>query len=383
MLSAPPFEKSSKPRDGFDTAAFIDSVVADLGSAVRGYAVFLRGKAATIIAKATYGYARTPSEERGVQPFNGRTQTAWGSVTKMITTAAVIDKTERSNTRSLDEKMIDFLPERWRKHVHKGHRDVTIRHLLSYQSGLGMNAPPGVDNKDILQRLSNPPEKKVGKRKYSNVTFGIFHYMGRFFRQARWDELEAGFTPGEIDYDSYVFGHGLAIYKQVTRNRIFKPLGIEASCNEVDYAGDNYALFYDNAQSERGYFLNPQDRPGCATGGIVMSARHMGKFLHALTRTDEVISRDNYKALLAIPNNDVLGWNGNRPVKDGKAFHKAGGRTLRGKFIPGNTASGHAGADIMAFPNGMSAVVAINSARAAGTKKLRDILVDAYDAGLS
>jgi CubicO group peptidase (beta-lactamase class C family) len=259
--------------------------------------------------------------------------------------------------------MVDFLPERWREEVDDGHREATIRHLLSYQSGLRQQAPGGINAKDLLARLSTPPEKQVGKRAYSNESFALFHYMGRYFRAGHWDQLEAGFSPGEIDYDSYVLDHGLSIYMWVIQNHIFKPLNIKASCNVSDHAGDNYAHFYNSADSKKGYFLNSQDKSGCATGGIVMNATHMGKFLHALARTDDVISRDNFESLLAVPNDNVLGWNGHRPVKDGNAFHKAGGRNLSGTSIPGNTASGRAGADIMAYPNGMSAVIAINSRR--------------------
>lgn len=377
-----PFEKSSKPRSGFDTAAFVDSAVADLGQGLMGYAVLLQGKAGNVIGQANYGYARTPCEEGGVQPFTPRTQTAWGSVTKMITTAAVIDKIERSNARSLDEKMVGFLPERWRDEVHRERRDVTIRHVLSYQSGFRLKAPEGVERRDLRARLSLPPEKAIGSRIYSNATFSLFHFMGRFFRQGRWDELEAGFTPGEIDYDSFVLGHSLAIYQKVIQDRIFEPLNIKASCNEIDHAGKNYAHFYKNDQSKKGYFLNPQDKAGCATGGIVMSARSMGKFLHALTRTDQLISRENYETLLAIPDKNVLGWNGDLAVADGRAFHKAGGRNLSGNSIPGNTKRGHAGADIMTFPNGMSAVIAINSNKPDEVKGLKEILVAAYNAGL-
>lgn len=377
-----PFQKSFQPQDAFDTAAFINSAVRDLGDGLMGYVVVLRGKAGKIVAEANYGYARTPCEEAGVQPFTRDTQTAWGSVTKMFTTAAVIDKTERSNVRNLDEKMFEFLPERWRKDVHPENREVTIRHLLSYQSGFKQKAPDDVDPKDFAERLSRPPEKKIGTRAYSNESFAIFHYMGRFFQEGHWDHLEAGYKPGEIDYDSYVLGHGLAIYKQVIRDRIFNPLPIKGSCNDSDHAGKNYSHYYNSAQSKKGYFLNPQDHSGCATGGIVMSAEDMGKFLHALTRTDAIVSRENHKKLLAVPTDDVLGWNGSPPVQDGEAFHKAGGRTLSGTSIPGNTASGRAGADIIAFPSGLSAVIAINSKRPEEMKGLKEILIDAYNTGV-
>ena len=44
-------------------------------------------------------------------------------------------------------------------------------------------------------------------------------------------------------------------------------------------------------------------------------------------------------------------------------------------------ASGRAGADIMVFPNRMTAVIVINSRRPEGMKGLKEILHDAYNAG--
>jgi CubicO group peptidase (beta-lactamase class C family) len=352
-----------------------------MGQTAMGYVVLLQGSAGTIIAEANYGYARTPCEAAGAQPYTRETQTAWGSVTKMLTTAAVIDKTERS-VRRLEETMHEFLPKRWRPEVHADHRVVTIRHLLSYQSGFAQKAPEGVYKEDLLERLRRPAEKPVGSRAYSNESFSIFHYMGRYFREAYWDDLDDSYRPGEIDYDSYVRGHSLAIYKETLRERIYEPLQIKGSCNQADHAGKNYANYYNSSSSTKGYFMNPQDHDGCTTGGIVMSAKDMGKFLHALTRTDKVVSDENRKTLLAVPTKDVLGWNGHRAVADGDAFYKAGARNPSGNSIPGNTASGHAGAYIVAFPNGMSAVIAINSNRPENAKGLLTILLDGYNAGL-
>lgn len=232
-------------------------------------------------------------------------------------------------------------------------------------------------------RLKREPEREIGgSRGYSNESFSIFHYMGRFFRAGRWDEIEAAYAPGEIDYDSYVFGHGVAIYQNTVQKRIYKPLGIKARCNEVDFDDDNYALFYNSPDSAKGYFLNPQDKSGCATGGVVMSARDMGKFLHALTHTDQIVSQENHANLLAVSTDELCGWNGSNEMADGGlAFHKAGARTMNGTSIPGNTRTGKVGATIIAYPNGMSAVLVHNSGSGAD-KKRRAMLADAYSAGL-
>ncbi|MEM9046531.1 MAG: serine hydrolase [Pseudomonadota bacterium] len=380
--STRPLDVLAEDRARFDTGAFTASIVDDLDRAVMGYAAVLRSKSGRIIASVEYGYARNPCESAGEQNFSINTQAAWGSVTKMITTAAVIDKTERSTARRLTEPMIDFLPEDWRSGVDGGYDDVTISHLLSYRSGLANNPPPGVNRRDLAARLAQPPARPVGRRTYNNIEFALLLYMGRFFREGYWDSIEQSYQPGEIDYDSYVYAHGLSIYTDVVQGRILTPLNINASCNDSRHSGQNYALFYSNRDQEKGFLLTPSDASGCSTGGVIMNAKHMSKFLHALSQTENLISAENYDTLLAPDSERLHGWNGAREVEDGLAVHKAGGRRLGGNSIPGNSATGRAGANIMAFPNGMTAVVVINSGRTSGTKSLRDVLIDAYNAGL-
>lgn len=374
-----PLSINSLSRSKMDTAGFINNVVNDLDDEYMGYSAILIGKNGKIIADAKYGYARTPCEADGVRNFNHNTQTAWGSVTKVLTTALVIDKVERS-TQSLDEPMWQNLPAAWRSEmqaVNSPHMAVRIRDLLSHRSGFA-----GSSALSLRERVSSDLEKSLSSRIYSNANFAIFHHMGRFFRESYFDDLEAGFVSGEIPLDAYLEVISVNIYKTAFQNRIANIIGIDLSCNTSDYLGNNYSRYYRGPNSEQGFFLNPFDYTGCATGGIVMSPRDMAKFLHALTRSDDIIKQTNYQNEMAIGANRRLGWDYADTVVGGSMFGKNGARGLSGGIYMVGNPSGNARAEIVTFSNGMSALIVANSPRPNGAPSFRQILRDAYNANV-
>ncbi|MEM1034633.1 MAG: serine hydrolase domain-containing protein, partial [Myxococcota bacterium] len=300
-----PLTVDSTPRSGLDTAGFIADVVAQLDDDYMGYSAMLIGKAGVEVASAKYGWARTRCEPSGERNFNHNTQTAWGSVTKVLTTALVIDKVERSS-QSLDEEAWTNLPSAWRSDVvatNSPHQAVRVRDLLSHMSGFA-----GSNGLTLRQRITGPLEKSLSTRIYANANFSIFKHMGRFFREGYFDNLEASYVPNEIPLDAYLETISLSIYEDAMHDRVASPVGITFSCNEPEHDGPNYAHFYTDEDATRGYLLNSADKPGCTTGGIVMSPRDMGTFLHALTRTNTIISKANYQDEMADPSIRRLGW---------------------------------------------------------------------------
>lgn len=376
-----PLSINNLSRSAIDTAGFINDVVNDLDDDYMGYSAILVGKKGRIIADAKYGYARTPCEAEGVRNFNHNTQTAWGSVTKVLTTALVIDKVERS-TQSLNEKMWENLPAAWRSEMQADsspHMAVEIRDLLSHRSGFAGSSPLSLRERVNEESL----EKTLSSRIYSNANFAIFHHMGRFFRESYFDNLEASFLPGEIPLDDYLKVTSINIYKTAFQNRIANKIGINFSCNTSDYAGNNYSRYYRGPNTEQGFFLNPYDYTGCATGGIVMSPRDMAKFLYALTRTDDIIRKTNYQNEMAIASIQRLGWDYADIVVGGRMFGKNGIRRLSGGVYMVGNPSGNSRAEIVAFPNGMSALIVANSPRPNGAPTFRQILRNAYNANVT
>lgn len=361
-----------------DTQVFVDSVASTLGNDLMGYVVILQSRAGKIIAEVNYGYARTPCETAGVQPFTRNTTVTWGSVTKMVTAAAVIDRIEQSRRQSFDDRMADYLPRRWS--IGEGWKDVKIRHLLSHQGGFVPSNPIPLSQRVATEETERP----VGTREYSNANYSAWHFMGSFFGPLNyWKQVEDGYSSNEIAYDDYIWSYTRPRWKEVLRTRIFDPLGIKGECDQSDFNGSNYALYYRTPNQETGYFYNSADDTNCASGGMVMSPKDMGVFLHALTRTDKIVTQESYQSLMRIESNGRFGFDGSTAVSDGRFFWKNGAwrKSVRPSSIPGNTAAGALVTYIIDFPNGTGAVFASNSE--ISTRLVREILRDAYNAGVA
>jgi CubicO group peptidase (beta-lactamase class C family) len=384
LASARPLTIESLPRDSIDTAKFVANVVNDLGDDYMGYSAMLIGRGGTTIAAAKYGWARTACEAEGELRFNHNTQTAWGSVTKVLTTALAIDKVERSS-QSLEEPMWENLPADWRAESiadNSPHQAVTIRHLLSHRSGFATNSPLTLRERATSATL----EKPIGTRDYSNANFAIFQRMGRFFREGYFDDMEASYSPGEITKEDFLETVGLSIYQDTFQNRIADKLGIAFGCNRPEHAGANFSRYYTWPNATNGYMINPVDTPGCSTGGVMMSPRDMATFLHALTRTDEIISHENYENEMAVPGKERLGWDYAISVPGGMMYGKNGARGFSrfkgNSYIPGNP-SGGSYSEIVAYPNGTMALITANSPRPSTAPRFRRILEDAYEASVT
>lgn len=381
-----PLQTRAEQVAGFSTRAFNDFILNTLKRDLMGYAVILQDKTGKRIAEINYGYARRPGESRGVQPFTRDTVVTWGSITKMITAAAAIDRTEQLPRLNLDMRMVDYLPALWQ--VSNPWKPVTLRQLLSYQGGFNGGIFPPTNAKGSLRiRLERPQvEGVIGNRLYENANYSAFHFLGKFFVASRvWQAIEDGYPGGEVSYDEYIFAKTRPIWMNFLQTRIFGPLGIKGACGKIDFNGNNYALYYNGPGSRRGYFVNPEDMNNCASGGMVMSVRDMGVFIHALTQTDKIINRANYASTFGlINNNNVVGWNRSNSITGGRAFEKAGDHGASGSAIQGNSASGRVENYVMTFPNGMTAILAANSGIPDNaTYNRSNMLRSAYLAGLA
>jgi CubicO group peptidase (beta-lactamase class C family) len=376
-----PHREAHRLDNHVDTETFIDHVRETIDDGVMGYAVILRSPTGRKIAEVSHGWAQSPCEDSGARAYGINTVTPWASVTKMVTTAAVLNKIRRFSTRRLDERMIDHLPKRWTVTNCDGTStcwsDVEIRHLLSYQAGFG--GGDGLGWEDTLALPATP--RPVGVRKYSNAPFSVWHYMGSFFAGGKMEAAEAAFQGGHDDYEDYIFAAVREIWTDVLNKQIFAPLDIRATCGDVAFAGDNLALLYNYktpaSDGQPGYHPGSGDGTNCTSGGIVMSVNDMSKFVHALANTDKIISRKQYENHLAIIGNDVFGWNGSNPTTDGRVWYKHGGST------GGN---GHVGTDILAFSSGYTATIAVNSFQRrhqpSNWSRL-GVLTDAYEAAIA
>ncbi len=359
-----------------NTEAFVEHVRTTIGDDVMGYAVILRSPTGKTVAAINHGWAKSPCEEDGALAYNSNTVTPWASVTKMVTLAAVLNKIKRFSTRSIDERMIDHLPERWDVNNCDGSgscwSDVEIRHLLPYQAGFGNSGGLGWPETLALPATPRP----VGNRKYMNAHYSAWHYMGSFFAGGIMRQAEEDFDGADDEYEDYIFDAVREIWERYLKREVFDPVGIQGACRDVDFAGDNFALLYNYktpaSDGDPGKKTTSADGKNCTSGGIVMSVNDMSKFVHALANTDKIISKKQYENHLMITGSNVFGWNESDPVDDGRVWFKAGGAG----------SPGHVGAHIAAFSSGYTAVIAVNSFQRSDSDWSRiGVLKAAYEAG--
>jgi CubicO group peptidase (beta-lactamase class C family) len=278
---------------GYNAQRFVDTVTSAFDGNAMGYAVVLRAPDGRLVAEVASGWARTDCEVEGPRAFDSRTVTSWASASKVVTAAAILNKIERfPQTRSLDERLVDLFPERWPVGAcatpGRCWSEATIAHALSHRVGFrsDVNAP-------YEERFaSGISERPVGERAYANESFDIFDYLGHFLAADKMRDFEDANTAGDLaDYSQAVRAEVRLHWAPYLQREVFGPSGIQATCADVAAFGSNYARAYaDVSDSTRGRLSTPQNTGTCTTGGMVMSVSDMTKFLHALSRTDRIIS---------------------------------------------------------------------------------------------
>ncbi|TYC64022.1 serine hydrolase [Stappia sp. BW2] len=379
----PAFTKVQE-RQNFDTAAFATVVAQALGDRYMGYAVTLRGKNGNVIAQVNHGYARSPCENGGEQRFNGRTQAAIGSVSKVLTAATVIHRAETLQGVSLEDRFQDYLPRRWQSELDASLQPVTIRNLLQHRAGFAKSGKTLWDHKYTLReryqlgaetyivRAQNiatqsnacVPEP-VTKRCYANTSFALWNVSAASLVPAKWAQIEDAYSPGEITYESYLQVHAYNRYRDIVAKTLFEPVGVIGGCN-VFADPERGAYYYDGPMDETGIDRTEAGRP-CAIGGWFLSTRALSKVVHRIVSTREVIN-DNHELMFSA-GDDRLVFASRPRTNDGRAISHNGSRW-----------GGQATAEVVVFPNGYVAAAIANSRKGNTGAGLRDAIIDGYNA---
>lgn len=331
------------------------------------------------LGRGACGLAR---DERGERlPFASSTPNNWGSVSKMITAAAAIRAVSEAPGASLDDPFGDYLPARWRASLHPGYASVTIRMLLQHRGGFGRDGEiydldADGEVRDLLAaRLAGPPEGQVGVRSYSNISPILLHFVvARLVDPAGMAAEEAEIerrSPG----DAFSRDINLAAatrYVEYVKERVLGPAGAVGSCRIADFS--DHAYFYPDGESRRGTYPRA-DRGGdhtdeCSAGGWVVDPEGMLAFLVALRHHGALVDPALAAAMAdegAV--GDRLGYSSAVPTIGGHAFCHGG--------------SYHQiHAAICSFPDGVQAVVNVNSEIEGGSSGLITALVGARERAL-
>lgn len=367
---------------GIDTKLFVDALTADLsGLGVKGYVATLRDRYGEEVANVRMGLARTACDPGGQINFSSMTETPWGSVSKLLTTAAVI-KAAGQYGIDLDSPAKDYLPYAWRTRLHSRFEDVTLAEFLSHQAGfrhsscLGRTVSDRLIDGDLVNCAAagdpaTPPPPEVGVRSYSNM-LGIYSRVLAYMIEpdlmhvheqnvlASFGPFGSGFTM--TAYDQQIEPFAAAIYNAYVQQEVLAPIGVSATCDMATNAGGNHTLWFSSGTDDSGA-MPPDRSDDCASGAWIMSSQEMSRFLYHLKHSQAILSESQYQRM-ELSTDDRLGWG------------LSGWQT--GDVYSHNGSWSSTKAWVMALPGGFTATMVLNTPPPEGSVSPSHALKDAY-----
>lgn len=297
----------SSPPDRF--AALADAVERErLALGVPGVAVAVVEGGEVTFARG-FG-TRAPGGGHG--PVTPTTLFRIGSITKMLTAIAVLQRVQRGDV-SLDAPVVDYVPGLHFSRDSSGlAQAITVRQLLDHTSGIAeyleVDAPPGEREDGALARFLTGRFADVGYVQYAPGA--LWSYSNpNFMLAGRVAEAVSGVS-----------------YRELMRASVLGPLGMDRTLflpEEVVADGD-YALGLSCAAGESGCaspspdpvvtpttYDNPWARPaGYAWSSVLDLAKLAGFLVHG---ADHVLARDQRSAMLTAQVNthelgDLVGY---------------------------------------------------------------------------
>lgn len=287
----------------FDAAIFQESIRQSMGNSVLGYAVVVADRNG-IIAKVSDGYARAPGD--GNLRMKTFAPANIGSATKLMTGVALLDMLEQhmvtslSVTSQLNTPMVFYTPDRWRTVYAVDHpelRRITLRHLLSHQSGLAAEPGSGGSHGTKIGRaLSQGATASAignGRQQYNNNNFTILGYViasiaypneiDRFERENE--------HAGLADYNRRAAEFYLSRYERYIRERFLPKTLVQISptCRPgADIPNGRFAKEYSSRTDPSGSFT---DAGYCRSqGSWFFSAQELVQFARSLELSSRYVS---------------------------------------------------------------------------------------------
>jgi CubicO group peptidase (beta-lactamase class C family) len=260
------------------------------------------------------GNGRTNADGQRAMSVNDRMHIA--SVSKTITTAAVLRLIEDTPGLSLDSSIEPYLPAHdpttgaWDRHVSIGF--LTFRQLLSHSTGFDFTiiaGGPTSDNNDdaSLQEVIANGSTLTKIPRYANQHHALFRVIVP-------NVLDWPRTRGESDedYHSRVFG-------EYVQQVVFDPAGITAGSPVPPVNPNLYYAWQDGGLPGVGGTVDFSTHYGAY--GWYLSAMDLGAFLATLRHTEDIITAASRQIMDA----DELGYWNSREGENGTYRMKQGG----------------------------------------------------------
>lgn len=338
-----------------DLKKVMTGIEGELEGRTTGFAIAIR-RHGELVLSTSGGWATFAPAPR---EMDSRVRIGLHSCGKTLTAAAVVHALAAKG-RSLDEPVHPFLPPMWE--LGPNVKALTFRMLLTHTSGLS-------GTHDAWDAMEQVLAKGIGKGphapSYANINFSLFRII-----------LPAVVSPGIYGGKPGMLGamNGSAFVTYVQRH-ILKPCGVEGP--DVGHTGPGPATRYYNFQKPSVSFAAlpaKKARPLSGAGWWAMSVREFSKVIDGLRR-DLVAGVWDTMVSEAAPNapDSRLGMYRHQG-KAGDYFDHNGGVT--------NGAGAGGFADWMAFPDGVTVVIAANSQPVPDGSAPEIIVRNAFEAAL-
>jgi len=389
IISFKPVSKTAKIEEPatsqFNAVLFEEAVNKKMKNLVKGYAVAIGDKDG-IKARAEGGWAQDPAD--GNVAMTTKIPSCIGSVTKMMSAAALLNLLEALPGVKLDDPVFLKLPAKWQQKYKNSRVELlTYRQLLQHKSGFRKGSDVGnLDSMATLPKASFTP-----KRDYNNSNISIFRFLITALaypeEAAAIEKNVAGLSFSKYS-DQVNIDYGFPYEKYVRKHILEKGLSsITASCRpEPDFMPKVAKGYSDRNAKAGGLTTTAAEHKAkgnhCAPqGSWYFSAEMLCHFGRTLVYSNNYLTNTTLKMMFDDKNSDErLGW---------ASFEKNDGfgqETGQSRWPSHNGAQNGYFALLMQLPYGYVGSVLVNSSKNLNTDTtgtdtggfLKDVLMDAF-----
>ena len=369
----------------FNAVAFEAAVDKKMGSLCKGYAFAIADKNG-IRARAEGGWAQDPAD--GNLRMSTTIPSCIGSVTKMMSAAALLNLLEAMPNEKLDDPVFSKLPIKWQqKYKNTRVEKLTYRQLLQHKSGFRK----GSDTGNLDSMATFPNSAFSAKRSYNNSNISLFRYLISslaYPADVAAIEKKAAGLPFDEYSEKVNIDYGFPYEKYVRKHILEKGLTpITAGCRpEPDFA-PKVAKGYSDRNDKTGEFTNTAAEHiakgnHCAPqGSWYFSAEMLCHFARTLLYSNNYLTPVTLNMLFDDNNPDErLGW---ASYESHEKFNKETGQLHWPSH--GGAQNGYF-AMMMQLPNGYVGTALVNSSKnldadSNGTATgifLRDVIIESF-----
>ncbi|MFW6363431.1 MAG: serine hydrolase domain-containing protein [Spirochaeta sp.] len=304
------------------------------------YAISQEG---TLARAGEVGFGRTQFEPAGTLTMHRNHRMHIASISKTITTAAVLRLLQDTPGVGLDSGVEPYLPPSWTRGPGISNDALTFRHLLAHKSGLFYGqVDPGETDALLEEHIEIGNILLQEPADYDNVNHALFRVIIPYLL----GEQHTDTSETEAQFHARVFG-------EYVQQVVFTPAGVTAArATTISPRNSNryYPWPYDNQPGVEGTDFSLV----YGAYGWYLSAVDLAAVLAYLRFTEDIISSESR----AIMDSERLGWWNTRTGDHGVYTMKQGGWFWTN--IPVEKGMQSIASN---FPAGVQAVVIVNSRR--------------------